>query len=205
MRCWPRPRRRTGVPPVEARLLNGLNWLRNRRKEFPSRWIIAALCCREGTRWVGLLLRSKAPGSGPGVQPDRFSQPRLSLVKGPKAIGSEFQGTRHMKGVQRTNAERRRVAAGEIGDYIPGSFGKRRRLQETGAAVEFEVLPCTPGNDFRNTPEKHLPIDRIRKFGVTERGNRQIRARCHTPVRLDRMRVGQVNGYKKARIGIDDQ
>jgi len=53
MRCWPRLRKRTGAPPVEARLSNGLNWLTIRSVQCPSKWIIAVLCCRGGTRWAG--------------------------------------------------------------------------------------------------------------------------------------------------------
>ena len=59
MRCWPRPRKRIGAPPVEARLLNGLNCLAIWRMQRLSRWIIAALCCRGGTRWAELSHRSK--------------------------------------------------------------------------------------------------------------------------------------------------
>jgi hypothetical protein len=44
---------------VEARLLNGLNCLKIRRKECVSRWIIAGLCYRVGMRWAGLSRRSK--------------------------------------------------------------------------------------------------------------------------------------------------
>ena len=97
MRCWTGPCKRTGAPLVEARLLNGLNCLKIRRKECVSRWIIAGLCYRVGMRWAGLSRRNRTLGSGSGVQPDRFSQLRLTLVKGPKAIFLEFQRTRNMK------------------------------------------------------------------------------------------------------------
>ena len=90
MRCWPRPQKRIGAPPVEARLLNGLNCLTIRRMPYPLRWIIAALCCRGGTRWAGLSHRSKAQRSGRGVEPDRFGQLCLTLIERPKFVGSQL-------------------------------------------------------------------------------------------------------------------
>jgi hypothetical protein len=56
--------------------------------EGPLRWIIAALCCRGGTRWAASLPRNKTPRSGRGVEPDRFGQLFLTLVERPEFAGS---------------------------------------------------------------------------------------------------------------------
>ena len=56
--------------------------------EGPLRWIIAALCCRGGTRWAGLLRRNKTPRSGRGVEPDGLGQLCLTLVERPEFVGS---------------------------------------------------------------------------------------------------------------------
>jgi hypothetical protein len=138
-------------------------------------------------------------------QPFSLGQLLLPIVKGPEAVSSQFQSSRHMQRVQRADPQRGCMTPGKLDAGKVGPLRLTCGDQHSTVEILFEVRVCYPSLIWRNLSAKDMLVKGVCKFGAMEWREDYKWPLPHLLLSFRRVPVPQVEGHEETGVRVNDQ